>query len=76
MIRDININEILTGWWNYIKGELGTLDSQTKALAEKRLRICETCPNRKTNQCGLCGCFLIGKTANPQSTCPDNPKRW
>ena len=76
MIRDVNVNLILTGWFNHIKNELGMLDQLTKELVESRLKVCDICPNRKTNQCGLCGCQLSPKASNPKSTCPDNPKRW
>lgn len=76
MIRDFNVNSILTGWLNYAKGQLNILDPQTKALAEKRLAICEACPKRQTNQCGICGCFIPAKVSDPNAKCPDNPSRW
>ena len=76
MIREVNLNSIVTGWFNWAKDQLGLLDEETKKLAESRLKICETCTNRKTNQCGLCGCMLTAKTKDPNAKCPDNPNKW
>ena len=76
MIRNINVNSITTGWFNWAMNQIGVLDKTTKDLGEKRLKICETCPKRETNQCGICGCYLPAKTVDPNAKCPDNPKRW
>lgn len=74
MIRSININEIIHGWFNHIKDELGMLDKQTKEIAEKRIKVCEICLHRQANQCGKCGCFIPSKAASPNSKCPEN--KW
>lgn len=72
MIR--NLNNIATGWLNYIKGELGILSEEIKQKAEARLKICETCEFRVKNSCGQCGCILTAKTKDPNSVCPKS--KW
>ncbi len=74
MIRNININGIITGWSNWALDQVGLLDKETKKLAETRLKICETCEFRKVNNCGVCGCALTAKTKDPKSTCPET--KW
>lgn len=74
MIRKPNINGILTGWFNVILSELGILPDSIKQEAERRLKICETCPDRVNNRCGICGCALIAKSKDPNSKCPS--KKW
>jgi len=37
---------------------------------EERLWICSSCPERQQNRCGLCGCFLKGKSMLKNSKCP------
>ena len=76
MIRNINVNSIISGWFNYALDELGLLNEKTKQLAESRLKICETCEHRKSNRCGICGCFIIAKVRDPNSVCPNNPPKW
>jgi hypothetical protein len=36
------------------------------------MAICEQCPhyNKKTTQCGICGCFMPLKTKLPHAECP------
>ena len=74
MIRKVNINGILTGWFNVMLSQLGILPEGIKSEAERRLKICETCPDRVNNRCGVCGCFLQSKTKDPSSKCPQ--KKW
>ena len=54
-----------------------------KQIAEHRISICNTCPNRSyiphidVHVCGLCGCPLNKKIFSPlpgEQACPD--KRW
>lgn len=56
---------------------------EQKAIAEHRISICNTCPNRSyfsqvdAHVCGLCGCPLNKKIFSPlpgEQACPD--KRW
>lgn len=79
------ISNILTGWGNYIKEQIGLLSPQIKQKAEERLLICDACPMREHNTCvktrigknietGLmvkgCGCNLAAKSMDPNSECP------
>ena len=70
----MNISNIATGWFNVVRGELGVLPDNIKQLAEKRLKSCSECPQRKEKRCGVCNCFLTAKTKDIDSSCPIN--RW
>jgi hypothetical protein len=48
-----------------VTGQKATLEER-----EKRLWICSSCPERQQNRCGLCGCFLRGKSMLKNSQCP------
>lgn len=47
-----------------------------KTLTEKRMMICEACPNLVNDHCKLCGCYMPRKTKFQASKCPDKPSRW
>jgi hypothetical protein len=79
------INEILTGWGNVIKDQFNMVDPVTKALAKKRLELCNVCDMRQVNMCSPlregkniisgqmvkgCGCNISAKTLSPESQCP------
>ncbi len=64
-----NIENIFIGFKNLI-----FKDEKIEAEAEKKLKICFECPNRKVSKCGLCGCWIETKTRSPKSKCPDS--RW
>lgn len=64
------IKEIAEGWYNEIRNQFGKLPPHLKDMADKRLKVCSTCPQRKENKCGLCGCFLTAKTKSADSKCP------
>jgi hypothetical protein len=66
----MNIKTIAEGWYNVIRDELGVLPENIKQLAEKRLTVCSSCPQRKANKCSACGCPLISKTKSVKATCP------
>ena len=51
-----HIPEILIGWFNAIFRK-----SLQPELVKKREEVCNTCPLRINNQCGVCGCFLEAK---------------
>ena len=85
MIKVDQVKEILTGWGNVFLNEFNSLNPNTKAEAERRLKICESCPVRSgrvcskmkegnnviTNQLTVgCGCNLRAKAASPASKCP------
>tara|TARA_Y100001937_G_C7110676_1_gene327388 strand:- start:340 stop:492 length:153 start_codon:yes stop_codon:yes gene_type:complete len=36
----------------------------------KRLEICASCPFKRADRCGKCGCILILKAKWKTSTCP------
>lgn len=44
--------------------------SVTSDEYKRRLSICETCPLRRENSCGLCGCNLTLKATKQVWTCP------
>ena len=68
------IKQILSGWGNLLKDEMGFLDKETKDMSTKRLLICNNCPIRTENVCdklkGGCGCPIIPKSLSPESDCP------
>lgn len=62
---------------------MGTAKSLSRAAADlitnqradmkerqRRLWICESCPERKRDRCSLCGCFLMSKSMLKNSECP------
>jgi hypothetical protein len=79
------INQIFTGWANYIKDKFDSLDPEVKALSEKRLVHCDNCHMRTSHKCDPrkvgthvetgqqihgCGCNIAAKTMSPGSSCP------
>lgn len=79
------VREITDGWFNVAKDMLGDLEPEIKAMAEKRLKICENCPVRGEYTCDSekcaphvrtgvvkcgCSCPLIAKTKSRYSFCP------
>jgi len=59
---------IFTGFKNLITGKETPQEKQ-------RLEICKKCPNlKKTNRCGICGCYMPAKVKAPQARCPI--KKW
>ena len=69
----MEINNIINGWFNQVRQELGILPDSIKIEAERRLEICPRCPQRKGDRCGLCNCWLIAK-AKSNSKC--KIERW
>ncbi len=79
------INNIINGWGNLIKDKFGLLDNQTRAIATKRLTICNGCNIRSNGICNPtkntininsgkvvkgCGCVIAAKTLDTASYCP------
>ena len=79
------LKEILDGWGNVLKDKFGTLNEETKIMAEIRIEQCHSCSNRRGNVCDPtkqikhivteqmvwgCGCNLTAKTLSPDSECP------
>lgn len=79
------IEQILTGWGNYIKSHFVELDPELKAEGQKRLEICDPCDMRNGGTCSTqkqgihvvtgkkvngCGCRLAAKALSPGSVCP------
>jgi len=62
--------------WNLTKAITKYIASGGKNVSkeeyEKRLKECDTCPVRKGNTCGACGCFLIAKAKMKTENCPNN----
>lgn len=66
------IKDIYIGWRNDI-----SCSDEIKQMAERRMSICQECPNIKTElvvRCGLCGCPLSKMLKVPERRCKDN--RW
>ena len=81
----MEINQIIDGWANLVKDKLNLLHPPIKAVAELRLRHCNTCPIRKNNICDPnstithtitkklvkgCGCNIAAKTLAMAAKCP------
>jgi hypothetical protein len=79
------IQQIFTGWANVVKDKFNLLDNETRALAENRMKICNSCELRVGGTCSPnktgkhmvtgvetkgCGCGLAAKTLSPESHCP------
>lgn len=79
------IEQILTGWGNYMKSHFVELDPELKAEGQKRLEICDPCDMRNGGTCSTskegkhavtgvmtrgCGCRLAAKALSPGSVCP------
>lgn len=79
------IEQILTGWGNYMKSHFVELDPELKAEGQKRLEICNPCDMRNGGSCSTgrqgkhvvtgqlvsgCGCKLAAKALSPGSVCP------
>lgn len=79
------IEQILTGWGNYIKSAFVELDPELKEEGQKRLEICDPCDMRNGGTCSTqkqgihvvtgqkvrgCGCRLAAKALSPGSVCP------
>lgn len=71
MLKNINIKNILVGWYR-------KLTKRKQTLAEYRLSICKTCPYKKLflseDICDLCGCVLDAKVRVENEICYDG--RW
>lgn len=39
-------------------------------MAKERLKICDTCPAKEGNICGICFCFLEAKAEIVEEDCP------
>lgn len=79
------IEQILTGWGNYVKSHFVELDPILKAEGQRRLEICNGCSMRDRGTCSTarkgkhvatgelkkgCGCRLAAKALSPGSVCP------
>ncbi len=79
------IEQILTGWGNYVKSHFVDLAPDLKKESEHRLNICNTCDMRNGGTCSTqkegihvvtgkkvrgCGCRLAAKALSPGSVCP------
>ena len=79
------LKEIFDGWGNLVKDKFGTLNEETKLMAQIRLEQCHSCSMRSGNTCDPskqikhivteqlvwgCGCNISAKTLSPTSECP------
>lgn len=75
------LGQIYEGWKNKLLPD-EALKEQIKEVTEKRLAICDGCPNHSKNHrtirpdahCIACGCTLSAKTACLSCVCPIN--KW
>jgi hypothetical protein len=63
------LKDVFVGWGNFLKNNIGILNPKIVKEGERRLLICQNCPIRLNNMCGLCGCFLPAKVVS-DSNCP------
>lgn len=68
------LKNILDGWCNDFKDELGLLPIDKKRIAIDRLLICDMCDTRTNKICdkkkGGCGCPIKKKTKAFNDSCP------
>lgn len=60
-----------------VKGEItGTARYASDEERARRLAVCNACPQRNAalNTCGVCHCWLPGKTKYAESSCPQS--KW
>lgn len=66
----MNLNEIISGWKNYVFP-----NKEIEKIATNRMLTCLDCERlRKDNRCNLCGCFMPAKVRSIKSKCPI--KKW
>jgi hypothetical protein len=79
------VGQIVDGFTNLLKDQIGLLDEETKAIATKRYRHCLSCTMRDNNTCSTsrsneninsgevtsgCGCNLHASVLSPTKECP------
>ena len=84
-IEPSTLEQIFTGWGNYVKSHFVDLSPALKEQGEKRLKICDMCDMRSGGTCSTkkqgkhkvtgkmtpgCGCRLAAKALSPGSRCP------
>lgn len=85
MITKQQLYDIAQGWARSFARELGLLSPEIAQMADKRLRICDTCEFRKGSICSKkvtgrniitdmvtvgCGCNIKKKTLADRNACP------
>lgn len=74
-MNKFELEHLKRGLINQAKSVLGVLDEDIQRLADKRMEICNSCPNKSNlGTCKLCGCFLNLKTKAINSSCDDG--KW
>jgi len=83
------IFQIVKGWGNVIKQEIGVLEEDIEKMSIERLEVCNKCLLRSGVMCSTtksgknlrtgqittgCGCVLIAKTKVKEAMCPLN--KW
>jgi len=70
----MSVKNIVKGFASLVLRETGNLSPEVKEMAENRLSVCATCPERTkqfgASQCKLCGCVLAAKTLVLDENCP------
>lgn len=65
------IEEVINGFSNLAKSELGMLPEEKIKLFNDRMSICNSCEFKTAlGRCGKCGCVLAAKTKCEECTCP------
>lgn len=52
------------------EGFLKAATGQNTQVSDRRMEVCNTCPDKKGVACGICGCVLTAKTKVMQESCP------
>lgn len=47
----------------------GLTDHQNSPMALERMAICNACENLQANVCGICSCYMPGKTTVQDAKC-------
>tara|TARA_R110002126_G_scaffold134759_2_gene278937 strand:+ start:86 stop:298 length:213 start_codon:yes stop_codon:yes gene_type:complete len=66
--------DAIVGFSNLAKKKLNMSDSIIEDMSTKRMEVCNSCPEKKGNACGKCGCNLEAKTRAKTASCPI--KKW
>lgn len=66
------IQYIISGAYLCIRAQYRSLTGKGREFSEQVeiLNICNTCEYREKDKCGGCGCILIEKVKDPESSCP------
>ncbi len=61
--------QIITAAANLVTDGVGLTDHQNSPMALERMGICFSCDNLLENICGICTCYMPGKTTVEDAKC-------